>query len=102
MKDGVGCMGNSGGGTMTALLAALDPLVVAACPSCYISSLRTVVPSTSGKNISQIGDAEQNIFGQLAFGLNHAGYVLLGANAVRMRGRRASAPGRSCRTRRRS
>ena len=84
MKDGVGCMGNSGGGTMTALLAALDPLVVAACPSCYISSLRTVVPSTSGKNISQIGDAEQNVFGQLAFGLNHAGYVLLGANAVRM------------------
>ena len=83
-KDGVGCMGNSGGGTMTALLEALDPRVVAACPSCYISSLRTVVPSTSGKNISQIGDAEQNVFGQLSFGLNHAGYVLMGGNAVRM------------------
>ena len=60
MKDGVGCMGNSGGGTMTAILGALDPRVVAACPSCYIGSLRTVVPSTSGRNISQIGDAEQN------------------------------------------
>jgi polygalacturonase len=84
MKGGVGCMGNSGGGTMTALLEALDPRVVAACPSCYISSLRTVVPSTSGKDISQVGDAEQNVFGQLSFGLNHAGYVLMGANAVRM------------------
>jgi len=84
MKDGVGCMGNSGGGTMTALLEALDPRIVAACPVCYISSLRKVVPSTSGKNISQIGDAEQNVFGQLSFGLNHAGYVLMGANAVRM------------------
>ena len=84
MKDGVGCMGNSGGGTMTAILGALDPRVVAACPSCYISSLRTVVPSTSGRNISQIGDAEQNVFGQLSFGLNHAGYVLMGANAVRL------------------
>ena len=83
-KDGVGCMGNSGGGTMTALLEALDSRVVAACPSCYISSLRKVVPSTSGKDISQIGDAEQNVFGQLSFGLNHAGYVLMGANAVRM------------------
>ena len=83
-KDGVGCMGNSGGGTMTALLEVLDPRIVAACPSCYISSLRTVVPSTSGKNISQIGDAEQNVFGQLSFGLNHAGYVLMGGNAVRM------------------
>lgn len=84
MKDGVGCMGNSGGGTMTAILGALDPRVVAACPSCYIGSLRTVVPSTSGKDISQVGDAEQNVFGQLSFGLNHAGYVLMGANAVRM------------------
>jgi len=84
MKAGVGCMGNSGGGTMTALLEAIDPRVVAACPSCYISSLRTVVPSTSGKDISQVGDAEQNVFGQLSFGLNHAGYVLMGANAVRM------------------
>ncbi len=77
-KDGVGCMGNSGGGTMTSLLEAIDPRIVSACPSCYISSLREVCLHCGPQ------DAEQNIFGQLAFGLNHAGYVLLGGNAVRM------------------
>ena len=77
-KDGVGCMGNSGGGTMTALLEAVDPRIVAACPSCYISSLREVCLHCGPQ------DAEQNIFGQLTFGLNHAGYILLGGNAVRM------------------
>lgn len=77
-KDGVGCMGNSGGGTMTALLESVDPRIVAACPSCYISSLREVCLHCGPQ------DAEQNIFGQLTFGLNHAGYILLGGNAVRM------------------
>ena len=77
-KDGVGCMGNSGGGTMTSLLESMDPRIIAGCPSCYVTTLRDVC--------SRIGpqDAEQNIFGQLAFGLNHAGYVLMGGNAVRM------------------
>jgi dienelactone hydrolase len=77
-KDGVGCMGNSGGGTMTSLLESIDPRIVAACPSCYISSLREVCAAIGPQ------DAEQNIFGQLSFGLNHAGYVLAGGNAVRM------------------
>ena len=77
-KDGVGCMGNSGGGTMTSLLESIEPRIVAACPSCYISSLREVCAAIGPQ------DAEQNIFGQLTFGLNHAGYVLLGGNAVRM------------------
>ena len=77
-KDGVGCMGNSGGGTMTSLLESIDPRIVAACPSCYLSSLREVCLHCGPQ------DAEQDIFGQLSFGLNHAGYVLLGGNAVRM------------------
>ena len=77
-KDGVGCMGNSGGGTMTSLLEAIEPRIVAACPSCYLTTLRDVCAKIGPQ------DAEQNIFGQLAFGLNHAGYVLLGGNAVRM------------------
>lgn len=77
-KDGVGCMGNSGGGTMTSLLESIDPRIVAACPSCYLSSLREVCAAIGPQ------DAEQDIFGQLTFGLNHAGYVLLGGNAVRM------------------
>ena len=77
-KGGVGCMGQSGGGTMTSLMAAVDPRVVAACPAEYISSLREVVKAIGPQ------DAEQNVFGQLAFGFNHAGYVLAGGNAVRM------------------
>ena len=77
-KGGVGCMGQSGGGTMTSLLEAIDPRVVAACPAEFVSSLREVVSSIGPQ------DAEQNVFGQLTFGFNHAGFVLLGGNAVRM------------------
>lgn len=77
-KDRMGLMGNSGGGTMTSLIMAIDPRVTAAAPSCYISSLREVC--------GRIGpqDAEQNIFNQLSFGLNHAGYVLLQGQPVRL------------------
>ena len=78
VKSGVGCMGQSGGGTMTSLLEAIDPRIVAACPAEYVSSLREVITSIGPQ------DAEQNVFGQLTFGFNHAGYVLLGGNAVRM------------------
>ena len=78
--DGYGYMGNSGGGTMTSLIMSIDPRVKAAAPSCYLSTISEV--------FSHIGpqDAEQNVFGQLAFGLNHASFVLLGGNAVRMHG----------------
>ena len=78
MKDGVGCMGQSGGGTMTSLLEAVDPRVVAGCPAEYVCSLRVVADKCGPQ------DAEQNVFGQLTFGFNHAGYVLVGGNAVRM------------------
>ena len=78
MKDGVGCMGQSGGGTMTSLLEAVDPRVVAGCPAEYVCSLRAVAAKCGPQ------DAEQNVFGQLTFGFNHAGYVLVGGNAVRM------------------
>lgn len=63
---------------MTSLLESIDPRIVAACPSCYISTLRAVCAAIGSQ------DAEQNVFGQLGFGLNHAGYVLIGGNAVRM------------------
>lgn len=76
--DGYGVMGNSGGGTMTSLLCAVESRIVAAAPACYISSIREVVQHEGPQ------DAEQNIFGQLAFGLNHASFVLMGGNAVRM------------------
>lgn len=65
----IGCTGNSGGGTMTAYLMALDPRIYAAAPSCYITSLERLF-STIGPQ-----DAEQNITGQVAFGMDHADYV---------------------------
>ncbi|MGN0853648.1 MAG: glycosyl hydrolase family 28 protein [Kiritimatiellia bacterium] len=69
----LGFMGNSGGGTLTALTMALDDRVRAAAPSCYLSTLRAVCEDCGPQ------DAEQNLFGQLAFGLNHLGYVALRA-----------------------
>src|SRR5947208_1261619 len=35
----LGCVGNSGGGPLTAYIAALDPRVLAAVPCCYITTL---------------------------------------------------------------
>jgi dienelactone hydrolase len=69
----LGCTGNSGGGTMTAYLMALDDRIVAAAPSCYITSLERLF-ATIGPQ-----DAEQNITGQVAFGMEHADYVTMRA-----------------------
>ena len=76
--DRIGYMGNSGGGTMTSLIMAVEPRVAAAAPSCYLSSIREVADHDGPQ------DAEQCIFGQLAFGLNHASFVLMQAQPVRM------------------
>ena len=69
----LGCTGNSGGGTQTSYLMALDKRLQAAAPSCYLCGfpalLRTIGPQ----------DAEQNIFGQLAFGMDHADYLMMRA-----------------------
>lgn len=69
----IGCTGNSGGGTLTSYLMALDPRIEAAAPSCYLTSF--------GRLLETIGpqDAEQNIHAQIAFGMDHADYVLMRA-----------------------
>ena len=69
----IGCFGNSGGGTQTSYLMALDERIVAAAPSCYITSFERLL-ATIGPQ-----DAEQNIFGQLAAGMNHADYIMMRA-----------------------
>jgi cephalosporin-C deacetylase-like acetyl esterase len=69
----LGCTGNSGGGTLTAYLMALDDRIVAAAPSCYITSLERLF-ATIGPQ-----DAEQNITGQVAFGMEHADYLTMRA-----------------------
>lgn len=69
----LGCTGNSGGGTMTAYLMALDDRIQAAVPSCYITTLERLF-ATIGPQ-----DGEQNITGQVAFGMDHADYVTMRA-----------------------
>jgi cephalosporin-C deacetylase-like acetyl esterase len=69
----IGCTGNSGGGTMTAYLMALDDRIACAAPSCYLTTLQRLF-ATLGPQ-----DAEQNIPGQVAFGMDHADYLTLRA-----------------------
>jgi dienelactone hydrolase len=69
----LGCLGNSGGGTQTAYLMALDDRIGCAVPNCYITSLERLF-ATIGPQ-----DAEQNIPGQVAFGMEHADYVTMRA-----------------------
>jgi dienelactone hydrolase len=69
----LGCTGNSGGGTLAAYLMALDDRIAVAAPSCYITSLERLF-ATIGPQ-----DAEQNITGQVAFGMEHADYITLRA-----------------------
>ena len=69
----LGCTGNSGGGTMTAYLMALDDRISVAAPSCYITSLERLFETIGPQ------DAEQNINGQVAAGMEHADYVTMRA-----------------------
>ena len=69
----MGVSGCSGGGTLTSYLMALDDRVACAAPSCYLTSLRRLIDTIGPQ------DAEQNIQGQIAFGMDHADYVLMRA-----------------------
>jgi cephalosporin-C deacetylase-like acetyl esterase len=67
----LGVTGCSGGGTMTSYLMALDDRVACAAPSCYVTSWRRLLETIGPQ------DAEQNIFGQIAGGMDHADYLLM-------------------------
>jgi len=69
----IGCTGNSGGGTQTSYLMALDDRIGAASPSCYITSFERLLDTIG------VQDAEQNVFGQLAFGMDHADFLMMRA-----------------------
>src|SRR5579872_3601956 len=69
----LGCTGNSGGGTMTAYLMAIDDRIACAAPSCYVTTLERLF-ATIGPQ-----DAEQNITGQVAFGMEQTDYVTMRA-----------------------
>jgi len=67
--------GTSGGGTQTALIAALDPRIKVAAPSCYITSL----PMRMSNRIfvDPDSDPEQDLVGMISNGVDHPGLLLL-------------------------
>jgi pimeloyl-ACP methyl ester carboxylesterase len=73
--DRINITGTSGGGTQAALIAALDPRIKAAAPSCYITSL----PMRMFNRIFQDPDSdpEQDLYGMISSGMDHAGLLLL-------------------------
>lgn len=73
VDDKIGCVGNSGGGTLTAYLMALDDRIVAAAPTCYLTTFRKLIETKGAQ------DGEQNIFGQIAFGMDEADYLIMRA-----------------------
>jgi len=68
----IGITGNSGGGTQTSMLMALDDRIKAAAPSCYLNHVARQLATAAG-------DAEQNIYGQLGQGPDHADFVMMRA-----------------------
>lgn len=73
----IGCAGNSGGGTLSAYISALDARVKAAVISCYITTL----PRRMANRIEADPDAdpEQDIFGFVSGGIDHAGLLAMRA-----------------------
>src|ERR1039458_1107280 len=66
----IGALGCSGGGTATAVLAALDDRVQAAGTACYITSFDQLLPSATG-----VQEAEQSIPHFIEQGLDFADWV---------------------------
>ena len=69
----IGAMGCSGGGTITALVGALDPRVATVGSACYITSFNTLLP-TQGPQ-----DAEQSTPHFISSGLDFADWIELAA-----------------------
>jgi len=67
----IGCAGNSGGGTLTSYLMALDDRIQCAAPNCYLTSFRRLLEKLGPQ------DAEQDIHAQIAYGMDHAEYVIM-------------------------
>lgn len=71
--ENLGLAGLSGGGTQTSYVMALEDRVDVACTCCYTCSLFGLM------KMNETQDAEQNIFGQAAFGMDHADYCMMRA-----------------------
>src|SRR5262245_7723250 len=66
----IGCTGNSGGGTLTAYLSALDDRIKTAAPSCYVTNWKSLLETIGPQ------DAEQNLPPFLSDGLDQADFVI--------------------------
>lgn len=66
----IGCTGNSGGGTMTAYLSALDDRIKVAAPSCYVTNWKSLLETIGPQ------DAEQNLPPFFLDGLDQPDFVL--------------------------
>ena len=71
--DRIGITGRSGGGTQAAYIAAFDERIRAAAPENYITSFRRLLESIGPQ------DAEQNLYHDLARGLDHADFLAVRA-----------------------
>jgi dienelactone hydrolase len=69
----IGMTGCSGGGTLTSYVMALDERVACAAPACYLTTFQQLLETIGPQ------DAEQNIYGQIAFGMDQPDYVLMRA-----------------------
>lgn len=69
----IGYTGCSGGGTLTSYVMALDDRVTCAAPACYLTTFRRLIETIGPQ------DAEQNIFGQVAYGMDQPDYILMRA-----------------------
>lgn len=69
----LGVTGYSGGGNMSSYLVALDERIRCAAPCCWLATLE--------RTLEELGpqDAEQNIHGQVDFGMDQADYLLMRA-----------------------
>ncbi len=66
----IGCTGNSGGGTLTAYLSALDDRIKVAAPSCYVTNWKSLLETIGPQ------DAEQNLPPFFLEGLDQPDFVI--------------------------
>jgi len=69
----LGCAGNSGGGTMTTWLMALDERIEVAAPSCFITTIPRLFKTIGPQ------DCEQHFPGQGKLGIDHTDFIAMRA-----------------------
>jgi hypothetical protein len=74
-SERINITGTSGGGFQTAHIAALDPRIKVAAPSCYITALSMRVYNRIFKDPDS--DPEQDLYGMILKGVDHPGLLLM-------------------------